>query len=134
MTKTIPAGTAEELYELLDDHGKVDPNVRTDETTSVDGWTLVGSQRRGSGRWHDNYLLVLRDTMGATWGVRYSLGLTEDQESELPWRETWLQTNGEIRLERVYPHVVTRTVYRDEPGPGQEADAGNQPALDEATR
>ncbi len=134
MTKTIPAGTAEELYELLNDHGHVDPNVRADETTSVDGWTLIGSQATGSGRWHADYLLIVRDDMGATWGLPYGIGLTEEQENELPWRETWQQTDGGCRLVRVYPHEVTRVEYRHQPAPGREADAANQPTLDEVTQ
>lgn len=129
MNKTIPADTAEELYELLDDHGTVDPNVIADETTSVDGWTLIGSQSRGSGRWHANYTLIVRDDTGATWGLSYGLGLTEEQEDELPWEQTWQQTDGQIVLERRYPHEVTTVQYRRGPAPGRDADAENQPYL-----
>jgi hypothetical protein len=119
MTKTIPAAVAEELYELLANHGHVDPTVRTDETTSVDGWTLIGSQATGNSRWHADYLLIVRDDTGATWGLSYgSTGVSPSRSP--PPGYVVVDQDGELDPGVEFPDTLTfktgkgwHRVYRD---------------------
>lgn len=99
-TKTIDADAAEELYDHLA-HGK-------DGATWMD-WTRVAVVRDGDSRWHEHRTLVASDASGALWGLTYSLGLTESQEHEFPWRES-----SEVELVRLYAHEVRRVEYRTE--------------------
>lgn len=95
---TINPQDAEELYEAEDG-----------ETVGL--WTRVTDVAHEARRWMQGHSLILRDPDGAHWALGYDLGLTEEQPHELPWR------NGgdPIRLARVYPHTVTKTVYRSTP-------------------
>lgn len=104
-TMTIGAGTAADLYE-------------GENGDTAYGWTRVADVRDSSGRWMEHRTLIVADANGVSWGVRYDVGLTEEQEHELPW------DGGAESLElvRLYPHTVTKTVYRTEP-PAATAEA-----------
>jgi hypothetical protein len=102
-TAYIQPGTAEELHESKD--GDV-----------VGGWTRVTDVRGEAHRWSEDHTLIVRSPDGLTWGLDYQVGLTEMQDHEYPWRGT----SGPVALTRMYPHVVTSTVYRTEP-PAQPA-------------
>lgn len=68
--------------------------------------TISGTARR----WMVSAMIVLRSDDGAHWGLGYDRGLTEEQPDEHPWR------NGSaVDLVRLYPHSVTRVVYRRTP-------------------
>ena len=79
---------------------------------SVDRWTRVGDIRNSSSRWMERRTLVIKDGDGQFWGLGYEVGLTEEQESEYPWRGTG---DEPLALIRLYPHTVAKTVYRTEP-------------------
>lgn len=97
---TIRAEHAAELHEL-------------DEPGETAGpWTYVGKQRTGSGRWRETYWLIVADADGAHWGLRYGVGLTEQQDHDYPWED---RSDGDLPLTRIYAHRVTSTVYRIEP-------------------
>lgn len=104
---------AAELYESLDG-----PTEAPDEPITVGPWTLVDIGEADQGRWHERYHLVLRDEDGQHWGLRYGIGLTENQEDDLPWEDA----DRPLPLVRLYPREVTRTEWRrvpvgdDEPG------------------
>jgi hypothetical protein len=73
-------------------------------------WEYVARQDEGDSRWHHNYLMVLRDEEGKNWGLRYRIGLTEEQENECPWDGY----EERLTLTRLHPHTVTTTVYKTE--------------------
>lgn len=105
--KTIRPEETAELYELADGETRY-------------GWTRVGTDDKHysrQSRWHNRYWLVLRDDTGDTWGLEYGIGLTEDQENDLPWEGR----SKPVPLHRLYPHTVTRVEYReDAPEAGKE--------------
>lgn len=95
----------------------IDPQHAADLFDSSDGetegpWTRKGIQHRSTSRWEEHLWLVVADEQGALWGVPYSQGLTEVQETEWPW-ET--ESDEPLPLVRLYAHEVTTTVYRTEP-------------------
>jgi hypothetical protein len=49
---------------------------------------------------------------GNFYGIAYSLGLTENQDSSLPWRPDWGTRPETVTAYRVWPERVTTTVYR----------------------
>ncbi len=57
--------------------------------------------------------IVVVDDDAATWGLPYDRGLTEEQPNEYPWRD-----KGSATLVRLYPHTITKTVYRTKPQEG----------------
>lgn len=109
MTNTIEASTAEELFEGLHyDHG-----TPARDGATVDGWRLVASSETDQGRWHERYFLVITDETGDLWGLRYGIGLTENQENDMPWEG--VPADKALPLTRLYAHEVTRTEYRTRP-------------------
>jgi hypothetical protein len=86
-------------------------------------WTLVidveDAPHNRTSRWHERYWLVVRDAQGDTYGIEYGVGLTENQEDDLPWDH--VSDDRELKLTRLFPHPVTTTVYRREPVPGGDA-------------
>lgn len=110
MSKTIDARHVAELYEEFQDRDDT-PEAAADSDL-VAGWSVVGSALVRTSRWHERRWLVLCEVAtGETWGVEYGIGLTEDQEDELPWAGVV----GPIGLVRLYEHQVTETVYRITP-------------------
>lgn len=112
---TITAAQAAELY--ADGCGE--------DGDQAGGWTLVGDieahgHHNRQSRWHDRYWLVVRNADGETYGVEYGIGLTENQEDDLPWPSYSNNVPGdrELKLTRLYPHTVTTTVYRRDPVSG----------------
>ncbi len=51
MSRTIDPQHAEELYFLYDDHGDINTDPPLDGTTTVHGWTLIGSTPSRVSRW-----------------------------------------------------------------------------------
>lgn len=110
--KTISAEHATDLYELLDgDNGIIDDDPVQDDTTTMHEWVVLGSAPSRTSRWHERYWLVLRNIDDEVWGIEYGIGLTENQEDDLPWEDG----PDELKLTRLYPHVVTTTEYRTSP-------------------
>lgn len=92
---TIDADDAAELYETTDGG-------------SHNGWTRVADQKLKSGRWMENHYLVVTKGDGF-FGVPYAVGLTEEQEHELPWED---QPDKPIKMVPLVAEQVTKTVYR----------------------
>jgi hypothetical protein len=104
----MSAATAAELY--------ADGEGADGETAG--GWTLVGdieshAHYSRQSRWHDRYWLVARNAEGETFGLEYGIGLTENQEDDLPWDR--VPGDRERQLTRLYPHTVTRVEYHTTP-------------------
>lgn len=109
MTKTIDPQHAADLFALFDDHGVIDDDDPVqDDTTTMHEWVLLGSTPSRQSRWHEKYWMVLRDADDALWGLEYGVGLTEDQEDDLPWD----RATKPLPLTRLYPHAVTTVEYR----------------------
>jgi hypothetical protein len=111
MPKTIDPEHAADVYALFDDHGVIDENPPLDDNNVAHGWVLLGSVPSRQSRWHEKYWMLLRDADDALWGLEYGVGLTEDQEDDLPWRDH----AGPLPLVRLYPHTVTTVEYRTKP-------------------
>jgi hypothetical protein len=109
-----PTITADQAADLYADGEGVDGDT-------VAEWTLVGGTRdhkSRQSRWLQLYWLIVRDTEGATWGLRFGLGLTESQEHDFPWPwygDSSVPGDRELKLTRLYPHTVTETVYKTKP-------------------
>lgn len=103
---TIKAADAAELY--ADGEGE--------HGDTAGGWTLVGQvqdHKERQSRWHQRYWLIVQDADWTTYGLSFGLGLTEMQENDLPWED--VPDDRELPLIRLYPHTVTKTVYRTKP-------------------
>lgn len=99
---TINCADAEELYHSRGEVGlKYGP------------WTLVADVRGDSGRWTEWWTFVLRhkEHPDALWGLDYGLGLTENQDHTLPWKDK----DGPLTLYRLYAHTVTTVEYLSTP-------------------
>jgi hypothetical protein len=82
----ILAEHASNLYDLLDgDHGTVDDNTPLDDHHVEHDWVVLGSSPSRTSRWHEKYWLVLRNAADEVYGIEYGVGLTENQEDDLPW-------------------------------------------------
>ncbi len=82
--KSIDPQYAQDLFYLYDDHELLHDDPESERTAH--GFTVLGSVESGNtGRWHERYWMLLRDTDGAVWGVEYGVGLTENQEDDHPW-------------------------------------------------
>lgn len=94
----------------------IDPQHAADLYDSTDGatagpWTRIAEQHQRTSRWLEYRHLVVADPAGQHYGLIYAIGLTENQEHDLPWDET----DEPLPLVRLYPHQVTTTVYRTDP-------------------
>jgi hypothetical protein len=94
----------------------IDPQHAADLFDSSDGeiagpWTRKGIQHRRTSRWEEHYWLVVADEDGATWGLPYSQGLTEIQETEWPWEKN---DDDPLPLVRLFPCEVVKVEYRTE--------------------
>lgn len=101
---TITADQADEILEVS--WGAPGDQVDDDFTYVT---TIRGSQRR----WMQQITIVVSDKDGAFWGLTYDKGLTENQDSEYPWRP--YSGRKDVELTRLYPHQVTTTVYKTRP-------------------
>lgn len=97
---TIDAATAESLAE--DDDGYTE-----------NGWTRMTVLDGDARRWQQNHTLVLRNNDGEFWGLAYATGLTEYQDHTYPWRD--VPDDKQLPLTRLYPHTITKVVYRTKP-------------------
>jgi hypothetical protein len=99
-TESIPSTVAEELYEVGD-------------ADQAGDWTRVTDVEGDSGRWEQHHTLVIRHKDGQHYGIRYSIGLTEYQDSTFPWKgDGWNPAPESVPVFRLYPHEVTRIEYR----------------------
>jgi hypothetical protein len=98
--RTITADQAEEILEAS--YG--DPGDEAGDFTYVT--TTAAAPRR----WAQGITIVVSDSEGEFWGLSYDRGLTEEQPNEYPWRD-----GGSCELTRMYPHTITKTVYRTKP-------------------
>lgn len=99
--------TADQADEILD-ASYCKPGEQVDNFTYVA--TIEGDQRR----WAQGITIVVSDPDGAFWGLDYDRGLTENQDSEYPWRPSY-GSRTDVELTRLYPHTITRVVYRTQP-------------------
>lgn len=95
MTKTIDPSDAQDL-------------MWNEDGTTFDDWTRLTDILKETRRWYESRILVLRHADGSVWGLNYSKGMTEQQESEYPWDDL----AGPVPLTRLYPHEVTTIEYR----------------------
>lgn len=111
MSATITAAQAVELY--------ADGEGESGDTSG--NWTLAvdveDAPHSRTSRWHEKYWLVVRNADGATYGIEYGVGLTENQEDDLPWARG--SDDRELSLTRLYPHTVTKVVYSTKPERGE---------------
>lgn len=105
--KTIHPQHAADLYALFDDHGVIERDFQ-DDTNTLHEWIVLGSVPSRTSRWHERYWMVLENVDGETYGLEYGVGLTEDQEDDLPW----YGATRPLPLTRLYPHTVTTVEYR----------------------
>jgi hypothetical protein len=97
--ESIPSALAEELYEIADDDQAGD-------------WTRVRDDEGDSGRWERHHTLVIRHKTGQHYGIQYSVGLTESQDSTFPWKgDGWTPAPESVAVFPLYPHEVTRIEY-----------------------
>ena len=99
--------TADQADDLLDVSGGK-PGETVDQLTYVT--TIKGDQRR----WMQGITIVVSDPDGAHWGLSYDHGLTENQDSEYPWRG-YSGERKDVELTRMYAHTITKAVYRATP-------------------
>lgn len=104
--RTIAAGIAEELSYLKNGE-------------SAGDWCREADIPAGTGRWLEQRILVLRHDDGTLWGLDYARGLTEEQESELPWRDA----HRALPLTRLYRLEQIEVRYATSPPPDPDAPA-----------
>lgn len=107
---TIDPHHAAALYALLADDGAITPDLPPDSVRMVDGWVLLGSAYSRQTDRHDWYWLVL-ERAGQVWGVEYGIGLTDDQEDDLPWEGT----AGPVLLVPLWTRSPVSVEYCDAP-------------------
>lgn len=96
----IPADVAEELYECANGE-------------RVGDWMRLAAQSVGSGRWREQFWLVVSRGEG-TFGIPYAVGLTEYQDNEYPWAPSWGEKPAEVELTPLVGVQVTSTTYLTE--------------------
>lgn len=110
-TEDQPTITAAQAAEL---HGEGEG--RPGDTAGP--WTLVSdvedAPHSRTSRWHEKYWLVVRNADGDTYGLEYGVGLTENQEDDLPWDRA--ADDKQMPLRRLYAHTVTTTEYSTKAG------------------
>ena len=86
-----------------------------DTTFSEDrGWRFVATALKGTGRWDSRHWLILEhEETGEFWAISYSMGLTENQDHDFPWREMWSKTPDELDLFRVFPKAVATIEWKE---------------------
>lgn len=99
MKKTIEREHAADLY--------CDGNPTPGATAGP--WMYIATQHVRTARWEEVYWLVVREqNTSDLYGLEYREGLTESQETILPWDED----GGPLSMLRVDVHTVTTTEYR----------------------
>lgn len=98
--KTLPPSIAAELYESEDG-----------ERDASGAWARIAKQHIRTGRWFEQYYLVVSEEPDVFWGVDFNEGLTEEQENDLPWQ----MGMDAVPLVRLYPREVISTEYRTKP-------------------
>jgi hypothetical protein len=96
----IKSSVAEELFDGND--GDV-----------IDGWTRITDQENGDGRWYRYHVLVVQDPTGLYWGIYYSMGLTENQDHDYPWKADYRETPEFIDITEMYAQEITQTVWKE---------------------
>ena len=76
------------------------------------GWRYMYDQERGSGRWMSHHWLVLQEiATGDHYAVEYSLGLTENQDHDLPWRPDYQERPEFVDAFQVWPNEIITVEY-----------------------
>lgn len=101
----IAPKVAEELYEVSDGW-------------AVGDWIRVADIEGDDGRWERHHTLVIQHLDGRRYGIEYSVGLTENQDSTYPWKgDGWTGKPPDlVPVKRLYPHQESVIVWRTEPG------------------
>jgi hypothetical protein len=79
-----------------------------DEDEAYEDWRLVAKVEGDSGRWSTRWTMVVEDPKGRLWGVDYQIGLTENQEHEIPWVR--VPEDRLIPVRRMWRHVKIQQV------------------------
>lgn len=105
----LPASLVEELAE---DMYSSEPG---EWITSADGvdWRYVAQERQGSRRWMEDWILVIERADDTFWAIDYSVGLTENQDNEIPWCKSMWSTElpESCKAYRVWPVVKKIVEY-----------------------
>lgn len=105
MTKRVlKADTAEALWE-------------SEDGDAEDGWTRVHEDEGASRRWMKSMTLIVcpEGEPDELYGLDFQLGLTENQEHELPWRGGWGKQVDPDEPMPIYPmerYTKVTTYYR----------------------
>ena len=74
-----------------------------------ESWRVVGREEGEDGRWMRNISIYLQHGEdGPFYVLEYDKGLTENQPSEYPWRDSWDNKPLSVTIDRVYQ--TTKTV------------------------
>lgn len=77
-----------------------------------EGWRKMYDQERGSGRWNAHHWLVLQEiATGDQYAVEYSLGLTENQENDFPWKPDYQERPEFVDAFQVWPTTIITVEY-----------------------
>jgi hypothetical protein len=77
------------------------------------GWQKVDDVHVSDSRWTRIRWLILRDPQERLWGVRYSVGATENQDSFYPWEDSvWGVRRTSVEAFRVRSERITTTIYK----------------------
>ena len=99
-TINIPSEVAQDLFDSGD--GEI-----------LGGFRYVTDQDEGSGRWQAHHLMVLEHLgTGNFYAIAYSMGLTENQDHDFPWKSDWKAPPVMVTAFRVYPKLVCTTEYK----------------------
>jgi hypothetical protein len=85
----------------------------SDDGDVVDGWTRVTDQEGDDGRWYRYHTLVVQDPTGRYWGIDYSMGLTENQDNDFPWKPDYQPPPEFIDIVEMYGLEITTTVWKE---------------------
>jgi hypothetical protein len=77
------------------------------------GWIKEAEEFKNLSRWARRHWLILRDPQEALWAVEYSLGATENQDSDLPWSNNiWTGERRLVEAFRVRSERITVVTYQ----------------------
>lgn len=81
------------------------------------GWKFVTTVVRAQGRWSSNEWMIIEPVLTPVafetvrYGIEYTGGLTEDQDSELPWDPPYADPPEELAVFKVRAKAKTIVVY-----------------------
>lgn len=108
----LPAKLLNELDEWRGD--KKPGEWVSDERNPETLWRYMATERLGSRRWQADYNMIIENQAGELYSIAYSLGLTENQDNDLPWRkDIWDDSEpDDVEAWKVEAIQVTTTEYR----------------------